>query len=545
MSAPTPPRRIISVGGSPHERSSNRQSTLDNRQLPVATISPQGSTIRIVRVNNAAQQARIKPGQTLTEAKAVVPELVTYDDDPSADRRQLEALALWAQCLSPTVHLEGDETLLLDVSGCDRLFRGEQNLLQQAIQGLAKQGFTCRAAIADTPGAAWAIAHAHPDSAVVAEPGISVTYLSHLPTWALRIDQRVVHDLHRVGIDTIGSLLHLPRSSLTSRFGSELLDRIDQALGDLPELLTPYRPQPAMSQHLEFGGTTDRIEVLAEAVRQAVTNFCVELNRRTAGVRQLFVTFRCPDVRIDGATQDRNITLEVSLSQATRSARHLLSLLRVRLDELKLPAPTDSLTAWARQTEHLEDEQIDLFDSGTQDVRSLSDLLDRLAVRLGPSSIVRPQLLSEHQPEYAFVYRQSDPPRRVNCATKRRSDEGKVKKAKSQKNQKPFQSSLSGALRFASLNQRTEIHRPLRLLKQPAAIVATSVVPDGPPIVFQFQGIRHLIAAEVGPECIETGWWRGAHVQRDYYRVLSEQGRRFWIFRARDTSQWYLQGWFD
>ncbi|MCH7604370.1 MAG: hypothetical protein IIB54_16570 [Planctomycetes bacterium] len=87
--------------------------------------------------------------------------------------------------------------------------------------------------------------------------------------------------------------------------------------------------------------------------------------------------------------------------------------------------------------------------------------------------------------------------------------------------------------------------RPLRLTPRPLEIAATALLPEGPPIAFQFQGTRHTVADSVGPERIETGWWRGPHIRRDYYNVVTETGRRCWLFRHRDTGRWFLHGWFD
>ena len=86
--------------------------------------------MKVVHVNRAALELRIRPGQTLADASAIVTSLVTCDDDPAADRRLMETLAVWGDCLSPTVHIEGDDTLILDVTGCERLFGGEGKLLQ-------------------------------------------------------------------------------------------------------------------------------------------------------------------------------------------------------------------------------------------------------------------------------------------------------------------------------------------------------------------------------------------------------------------------------
>jgi len=87
--------------------------------------------------------------------------------------------------------------------------------------------------------------------------------------------------------------------------------------------------------------------------------------------------------------------------------------------------------------------------------------------------------------------------------------------------------------------------RPLRLSPHPIEVAATAVVPDGPPIAFRLRGTQHTVAESVGPERIETGWWRGPHLKRDYYRVTTKNGQRFWLFRQRDTRRWFLHGWFD
>ena len=321
--------------------------------VPVAVIATHGQAMRVVRANRAAYDRGIRPGQPLAEAKALAPGLATYDDDPAADRRQLESLAVWAQGLSPVVHLEDENTLIVDVTGCARLFDGESNLLRQAIEGLKAQGFAIRGAIADTVGAAWAFSHAHPDPALIVPLGQTSAELAPLPVWSLRIAPQTTAALASVGVETIASLLYLPRSSLAVRFDESLLERIDQALGDLPEVLTPYRPRPVLTSRFRLGTATTRIDLLTEAVRRALDRFCEKLTERVAGVRQVFVTFYCPDIMTEMGSETRLVTLHVDLSQPTRSVKHLDSLLAVLLGALKLPAPADALMLWAREIDPL------------------------------------------------------------------------------------------------------------------------------------------------------------------------------------------------
>jgi protein ImuB len=508
------------------EQPAASQSLIDTRQspMPIVTIAPDGQTLRLVHLNAAAEALRLHHGQTLAEAKALVPELGTYNDDPLVDRQQLENLAVWAQCLSPTVHIEGEDTLFLDVTGCDRLFGGEANLLRSALEGIHARGFTGRGTIADTPGAAWALAHAGGEPEFASGPGCTAADLAPLPVWSLRVDEKIAEALRLVGVETVGSLLHLPRSSLASRFGEDVLNRIDQALGDLPEVLTPYMPQPVLSARLDWGTPIAQWDLLHEAVRRAVCNFCEDLSRRVAGVRQMMVTFYCPGVTSDNGTTTRPMTISVALSRPTRSAKHLLTLLKVQLEDLRLPAGADGLMVWALEIEALDDPQGELFATPTVDVRALGDLLDRLAVRLGTEAVVRPQHVSDHQPECAFRY---------ESVVKRTADSSSRG------------SGIEPPRRLKPAAHNAVAPRPLRLSARPLPIVAMSVVPDGPPIAFRYRGKQHAIAEAIGPERIETGWWRGPHVRRDYYRVVTEDGLRCWLFRDRVREQWLLHGWFD
>jgi protein ImuB len=83
------------------------------------------------------------------------------------------------------------------------------------------------------------------------------------------------------------------------------------------------------------------------------------------------------------------------------------------------------------------------------------------------------------------------------------------------------------------------------LLPAPSPVAATSIIPDGPPIRFTWEGRAHVVARCRGPERIETGWWRERHVQRDYYAVETTGGRWFWVFRERTSGDWYIHGAFD
>ncbi len=419
----------------------------------------------------------------------------------------LDRLAVWANCLSPIVQPTPPDSLLLDVTGCERLFRGESNLLRLAVEGIQAQGFAVRAAIADTVGAAWAIAHGCECSTIV-PPGRTSGALASLSPWTLRLSEREVFILTAVGVRKIEAMMQIPRASIASRLGDGVLHRLDQALGHAPELIDAYRPPAEPVSRIRFAGATDRIEVIHEAIDRLLALFCDQLCRRAIGVRQLLCTLYHEDA---GPT-----TLEITLSQPTRSVRHLRSLLVARLEAAPLTAPVFAAMLWTRAAETLGDRQGHLFDpadgqaDGDPD-EDLAHLLDRLSNRLGFDAVVRPRLVADHQPE---------------CACR-------------------FQPVIADRSSAPEASPPAATDRPLRLLARPIEVPAMAIVPDGPPTWFRWAGREHVIAKAVGPERIETGWWRGGDIQRDYFAVTTNTQRRFWLFRDRKEGKWFLQGAFE
>jgi protein ImuB len=154
--------------------------------------------------------------------------------------------------------------------------------------------------------------------------------------------------------------------------------------------------------------------------------------------------------------------------------------------------------------------QPELFEpSHSESRRQVGLLVDRLSSRLGSEAVVRAVPKAAAQPELAFWY---EP--------------------------------LAGVSRRTTKQRWKSLPRPLRLESEPIPLEVLSVVPNGPPIQFQFHG-QHRVAHAWGPERIQTGWWRGRSVQRDYYRIETTSGRRFWLFRCLSDRKWFLHGAFD
>jgi protein ImuB len=82
----------------------------------------------------------------------------------------------------------------------------------------------------------------------------------------------------------------------------------------------------------------------------------------------------------------------------------------------------------------------------------------------------------------------------------------------------------------------------LRILTAPERIRVIALVPDGPPTWCAMRDGEYTIAWAWGPERIETAWWRGPDVRRDYFRVLTEDGDQFWVYHEPGTTRWFLHG---
>ena len=62
---------------------------------------------------------------------------------------------------------------------------------------------------------------------------------------------------------------------------------------------------------------------------------------------------------------------------------------------------------------------------------------------------------------------------------------------------------------------------------------------------FRWDRRDHRVIRSWGPERIETGWWRDAPICRDYFRVVTQTGQHFWLFRSFEQAAWFIHGAFD
>jgi len=469
--------------------------------------------LRLFALNRSAADQGLTVGQALTDARALIPDLAAQQAAPQADANGLALLADWCGRYSPWTNIDGTDGLWLDITGCAHLFGGETGLVDDLTRRLRVLGFTARPGLADTPGAAWALARY--GTAPIASPGEQRQALAPLPVEALRLDIRNVVLLKRLGLKTIGPLCDLPRPALARRFrspeeGEAVLTRLDQALGQRDEPLSPLHPVPAHSARLALAEPLLTAEGMEAVLDQLLATLCHDLTEDQKGARSLTLHA----YRVDGEIA----RIAIAMGRPARDPRHMKRLFDERLGTIDLGFGVETALLTADLVEPLLPHQIALH---ARDRRvsgeAVDQLVDRLANRLGKPHIRRLQPYESHIPERA-----------------QRRD---------------------AADQAAGPWPQSTQPRPCRLLSRPEPIEVIAEIPESPPMQFTWRRVSRRVLRADGPERIAPEWWRliGSSRQervRDYYRVEDQEGRRYWLYREglyqeailTGTPAWFLHG---
>lgn len=530
----------------PVQRVQAAEPLLAERPLVLQTRDSRRGLI-VAAANLAARAAGVRAHMSLSEASVLTP-LEIRAHDVNEDLDQLCNLCERAQQFSPIVGLEQldkktwagrnllqPECLLLDVTGLASLFGGEENLLRLVAKWLDDQRYFGCMAIASSLGAAWALAnYGHrkrlsgattPESQfIIAECGDRAVTVANLPIAALRLGLDTVQTLHRLGIQCIGQLAQLPRDGMATRLGQALLDRWDQVLGHKPEPLIALHalPEWQIEQTLEY--PTEHRATLAELVRRLSGDLARRLAARGEGAMRIVC-------RLD-QVEASPLIMQLSLFRPTADAEHLQTLLVGQLEQqfgAHATAAVWRLAIQATLTAPLVWHQTDLFEGDAIENRhQLASLVDNLSNRLGRKQVLRAKAEREPQPENACS---------LQPMTGRRADgaeQATVKKISSRLARRRAEPTVDDPMR-----------RPTRLLAPPLRIEVIALAPEGLPAQFKSNQQPHTVIQYWGPERLESSWWRGPSVRRDYFRVETEHGAWWWIYRDMHNNDWYLHGVFD
>ncbi len=474
------------------------------RQVPFVLSMPLHGRMTITAVNIHAQTQGIDTGMVLADARAIIPGLEVLDDKPELTIKLLKGLAIWCIRYTPLAAIDEPDGIMLDVTGCSHLRGGDKPYLTEIITRLRTLGYGVKAAMADTMGAAWAVARYVQRSSIIDSAQHMETLLS-LPPAALRLEPGTIERLQKLGFRHIKDFIVIPRSSLRRRFGQHLIQRLDQAMGREEEAIIPVQPVEPYQERLpclEPIVTATGIEI---ALQRLLDALCLRLQQEQKGLRNASLK----GYRTDGKMEE----VSIGTNRPSNNIVHLFKLFETGLCTIEPALGIELFVLEAGKVEDLCPLQEKLWEGthGLEDNR-LSELIDRLAGKMGAHVIHRYIPDEHHWPERSM----------------KPADSIDEKPSSPWKDERP---------------------RPLQLLSKPEPIEVTAPIPDYPPMLFRYKGKLHTIKKADGPERIEREWWLEEGEHRDYYCVEDEEGHRYWVFRSGHYSeakayQWFMYGFF-
>jgi protein ImuB len=455
----------------------------------LATPEPQGVAEhhRIVACDGKAAARGVRPGLSTAAASALARELAIHPRNPAEETECLLGLAGWAAQYTPSVALELPDSLALEVSGSLKLFRGLEHIAGSLRAGCARMGFTALVAAAPTArGASW-LAHAGSER-LVTDPAVLESALAGLPVRVMAGDAATREALAAIGATRIGDVAALPRAGLARRFGRKLLDDLDRALGRVPDPRTFFTSPAEFRARLELPAEVPQAEALLFAARRLFVQLEGFLAARAGGVQRLALRLFHREARFT--------EVPIGLVAPARDAAHFTLLARERLEGLALPAAVRAIALDAGDVVPLAGEALALFDDGASSPGDWQKLVERLRARLGGTAVHYLAVAAEHRPE------------RV--------------------------SQESGTAAGAAGADHPGL-RPFWLLPAPQPLAEIDAAPHrGGPL--------KLLA---GPERIESGWWDGGDVARDYFVAETADRALVWVYRERRApGGWFLHGLF-
>jgi protein ImuB len=565
-----------------------KEPPLAKPRQPLALLEKHGNIRRIAALDEPAVRAGLHLHQPLADALAVYPKLAISDAEPEACEQALTALAAWAQRYSPATAPAPPSGLWLDITGCSHLWGGEAGLAKDLLGRLEARGIQARAAIAPTFGAAYALAHhagsyviaddapegdealipPHPNplppgergraaavaktsllpsrekdrmrGASIEDDGISKlpALLASLPIERLRIGDETAALLRKLGLFTIGDVQRLPRSGLSRRF-PDLLPQLDKAVGLAQEAIGFLPLSLPWIERMRFAEPISAPEDLERITVKLLERLC----KRLEAERQGGLAFEMNFFRCDGGVQ----TQTVSTALPTRDPARVMRLFREKLVLIDPGFGVDLAMLAVPRTEPLNERQVTILrgEQSAACVEELAALIDALENRLGKGRVYRLAPVESYIPERAV---KREAPLGV-WSWQGLTRPSKPKSARSG-------GTLDGRLKGGHDKRIWQSigERPIRLFARPQPIDVTAALPDAPPMLFRWRKVLHRIARAEGPERISPEWWRGGDAgegmdTRDYYRVESTAGLRFWVFRegaygAGRMPRWFLHGLF-
>lgn len=449
----------------------------------------------------------------LADARVRLPRLRVFANKPETDAAYLDDLADLTQAFTPSIALDLPDGLVLDITGCAHLFQGEHKMAARLGNTMREAGVSVlKLAVAPTPDMARALARFSRKTPCFVFDNELVRIL---PVAALECGHEDTLALKRAGLKTIADVANRPSVLFTARFTAAFSKKLARVMGETDRHITPLRTLTPYRAERNYPEPVVSHDVIARIVNELATKVSEDLQERGEGGRAFLATF----MRSDGAIH----RVGIETSHPTRDPAVIMRLYRDRLDTLADPLDPgfgfDVIRFEAMRTELLAEYQITL-DALDETNSQLNQLIDRLSIIFGRERVTRLQPVDSHIPERAQNTIHAGAAANANAWSRR-----------------------------APRAERRSVRPPL-IFVHPHPIEVQGHDEDETPSSLRWRRVLHRLTHAAGPERIADEWWRSpsGYGTRDYYRVQSTTGTRFWIFRAAADApgqhRWFLHGLF-
>lgn len=482
-------------------------------QLPLETFSPHWRTEdagcvileheRVLAASPAALACGVRLGMRRGGVIMLMPDPRLVERSSEAEGEAVNTVAMALLQFTPQVAIGEEATVLIDIGASLELFGGIRSLCRRVKECLRTLGFSGYLSCAPTARGAWLLARSR--AGRVLKGATLGRRLDSLPSTLPLPARRFSDWLQGIGCVDIGALRRLPRPGLQRRCGRALLDVLDEAYGETPELFDWIEAPDTFHARIEL---FDRIDNAAQCLAGAgrlVEQLAGWMSAHQVAAEKITLLLEHERGRVARAPT----AIEVVLGEPAWQGGHLLRLLRERLDRTTLDAPVIGLALDAVQLQPMKPLNESLFPDAANSDEDRGRLIELLVARLGADNVLQPLPRADYRPEVANAW-------------------------------VPIEQKVREAERAAQLPTDIDsLPRPAWILENPIALL---IVDERP---FYTSPLRLVSSAER----IEAGWWESGK-SRDYFVAEGADSTLYWIFRERISStgdgeqRWYLQGLF-
>ena len=425
----------------------------------------------------------------------------------------LQRLSLSAQQFTSLVSIEMPNALLLEIKGSVKLFGSLAVLHAHIDAAWDRLALHARSATAPTALAALWLARAG-KQVRIEDAGSLAGGLAELPIACTAWEPERLQTLRAMGVTRIGDLLRLPRAGVARRLSPAAVLDLDIALARQAAPRRAFVPRERFRERCDFETEIETVVYLQKALEPLIERCARFLRERQAGVQAMQLKLRhraLPVTRVP-----------VGLASITSERRRLADVLEERLTRLELAAPVRGMELLSGSLQPLSAGSLDAFaglHGGGRD--TAPQLVERLRARLGEAAVYGIASIAEHRPEAAWQRVHELPLIFATSAGEPARDVG-----------------VRGG-GGVQVDAGDGMPRPVWLLDQPVPLTMEPMpLAAAEPDRWRQGGL----VLEQGPERIESGWWDGKGVARDYYIARQMHGARWWVFQERRSKCWYLHG---